>query len=89
MSGALVRAARRLGISTFLSSARCLVFAILTGAAIAAAAQERPPDVPAGDARLIGRVVHDERADAGAGVGIILYSLSASGEPGPVPHRDT
>lgn len=64
-------------------AARCLAFAIVLFRTVAAsAAQELPPDVPAGDARLVGRVVHDERADAGAGVGIILYSLSASGEPG-------
>ena len=82
MSSAAVRAARCLAVSALLRSARCLAFATLLVTPTAASAQERPPDVPVGDARLIGRVVHDERADAGAGVGIILYSLSASGEPG-------
>jgi hypothetical protein len=50
--------------------------------AAATNAQEKSPDVPAGDASLSGRVVHDARQDAGAGVGVILYSLSPSGEPG-------
>lgn len=47
-----------------------------------ASAQEQPPDVPSGDASLTGRVIHAQRQDAGAGVGVILYSLSPAGEPG-------
>jgi hypothetical protein len=50
--------------------------------AAGATAQEAPPDVPAGDARVSGRVVHEERPAAAADSLVILYSLTPAGEPG-------
>ena len=50
--------------------------------AAAATAQDAPPDVPPGDARLSGRVIHESRPAAVAGAGVILYSLSPAGDPG-------
>ncbi|MGH0031007.1 MAG: hypothetical protein ACQGVC_14530 [Myxococcota bacterium] len=56
--------------------------ALVLAAAGGAWAQEAPPDVPAGDAVIEGRVV-DEAGGAGVGdVGVILYSLLPNGDPG-------
>jgi hypothetical protein len=64
----------------------------LLGLALAAVAfaQERDPhagrasapDVPAGPAAVIGRLVHDARPDTVANVDVLLYALSADGNAG-------
>ncbi len=49
----------------------------------AAFAQNGPPDVPAGDARITGRVVHRAEPERGiAGVEVALYALTEEGLPG-------
>ena len=62
--------------------------ALLFLAAAAALAQPAPPggraapDVPAGDAVVVGRLVHPTRPDAVANVDILLYALSSDGSAG-------
>jgi hypothetical protein len=59
--------------------------ALLAALALAPArAQELPanvPDVPAGDATIRGRLVHADRGQVGDAL-VLLYSLTAAGEPG-------
>jgi len=53
--------------------------------AAVAGAQEKgatSPDVPAGPAAVVGRLVHETRPDAVAGVDMLLYALSADGSAG-------
>ena len=66
------------------------VAALLWVGAAAAFAQPAPgppghpaaPDVPAGDAAVIGRLVHPTHPDAVANVDILLYALSSDGSAG-------
>jgi hypothetical protein len=50
--------------------------------ALIAQAQESAPEPPTGEARIEVTLVHDGGAEAVAGVEVILYSLSPSGDPG-------
>ena len=45
-------------------------------------AAQQPVDVPSGPATLRGRLVHATRPETVRGVRVLLYSLSADGEPG-------
>lgn len=65
---------RRLGLAAALA-------ALALGAAQAQAQEVVPPDVPAGDATLRGRLVSAGGARAADAL-VILYSLSPQGEPG-------
>jgi hypothetical protein len=62
---------------------RALASLIALLVAVAAIAQEEtPPDVPAGEARISGRVLQGETGTPVAGVEVVLYALSADGVPG-------
>jgi len=76
-------------------SARRALLAASLGAALAASAlaqqalppahaagEEMPPDVPSGDARIVGRVVQGEASTPVPGVEVVLYALSPDGTPG-------
>jgi len=58
------------------------VLIALALAAGASAEGEAPPDVPAGEARISGRVLKGETTTPIAGVEVVLYALSADGVPG-------
>ncbi len=47
-----------------------------------AAREQAPPDVPAGDARIEGRVLQGAQDRPVPGVEVVLYALSADGTPG-------
>jgi len=56
--------------------------ALLVGSAHA---QETPPalgDVPAGEGRIAGRVLHPAGAEHAAGVDVVLYAIAPDGRPG-------
>jgi len=57
-------------------------------AAPAEAATQAPPDVPAGDARIDGRVLQGDANRPVPGVEVVLYALSPDGTPG-VRHAET
>ncbi len=72
-----------------------MTFPWRSGAAVAAlllagsAAAQHPgpgdagvPDVPEGEGRIVGRVVHASQPDAAAGIPVVLYALSKSGGAG-------
>jgi hypothetical protein len=46
------------------------------------ARNEAPPDVPAGDARIVGRVVRGSASAPVSNVEVVLYALSPDGTPG-------
>jgi hypothetical protein len=46
------------------------------------AAAERVRDVPEGPARILGRIVHRNRPEAGADIGVALFALESSGRAG-------
>ncbi len=48
----------------------------------ASAQEEAPPDVPAGEARITGRVIRGAASEPVPGVEVVLYALSADGMPG-------
>ncbi len=65
---------------------------LLTGTASLAQAPAppaAPPDVPSGPASIRGQVVHPTRPEATGGVELLLYALSASGQPGLRAGRST
>jgi hypothetical protein len=47
-----------------------------------ALAQDAPPDVPAGEARIVGRVLQGDANRPVPGVEVVLYSLAPDGTPG-------
>jgi 5-hydroxyisourate hydrolase-like protein (transthyretin family) len=61
------------------------LLAALSGIALSSgmlAQEQTPPDVPAGDARIEGRVLQGEANRPVSGVEVVLYALSADGTPG-------
>jgi hypothetical protein len=65
-------------------ASRAVPWLVLLLAAVAGAQESGPasPDVPSGPAVVTGRLVHDTRPDAVAGVDVLLYALSADGSAG-------
>jgi hypothetical protein len=60
-----------------------LAVSLLALLAAAAPAQDvPPPDVPAGEARIVGRVIQGADDRPVAGVEVVLYALTADGTPG-------
>lgn len=60
-----------------------VVLGLVLGLAGLARAQEQTtPDVPAGPARVEGRLVHTSRPDAVSGVEVLLYALGSDGSAG-------
>jgi hypothetical protein len=66
------------------AAARGVPWLVLLIAAVAGAQPSGPesPDVPAGPATVVGRLVHETRPDAVAEVDVLLYALSADGSAG-------
>ncbi len=67
------------------SRAKQTLAALLLGLAAAAASSEEPvraPDVPAGPARIAGRVLRAEDGSPVAGAEVALYALTSEGVPG-------
>ncbi len=81
------RPTRRLGAAGV--AALVVAASTFTLLAIPSFAQEGAPeplaDVPSGPATLRGRVIHDERPEANAGVEVVLYALGPEGQPGEDP----
>ncbi|NNL86055.1 MAG: hypothetical protein HKP27_10400, partial [Myxococcales bacterium] len=71
---------------TLATAATCVglwVSLATTALAQGAAPTAPPPDVPAGEARITGRVVHRDDPERGiAGIEVALYALSEDGNPG-------
>lgn len=71
---------------THLPAGRAAIAAIATALVLSlagdAGAQTKPADVPTGDGVITGRVVHDPPGPVEGNLGVILYALSPSGEPG-------
>ncbi len=59
-----------------------LGFAVCAFALTASAQDEAPPDVPAGEARIEGRVIRGTANQPVPGVEVVLYALAADGMPG-------
>ena len=64
------------------ASRSATVFALALCLASQAPAQTGAPAPPAGEAAIHVRLVHEAGAERVAGAEVILYSLSASGDPG-------
>jgi hypothetical protein len=76
-----VKLARRAGLAALLALAPALG-AYAQAAQPTTARSEQPPDVPAGDARIVGRVLQGAENTPVPDVEVILYSLAPDGMPG-------
>ena len=68
-----------------MNAARRRLLPVVAAALLAplpAAPQEHGPDVPPGPATVVGRLIHEARPEAAAGVEVLLYALSADGSAG-------
>jgi hypothetical protein len=59
-----------------------IAIAAALGAALPASAQQAPPDVPAGDGRIVVHVVHATTGEPMQGIPVLLYALTAGTAPG-------
>jgi len=70
------------GARRLMRSAVLVACLLVAASAHAQQTPTKPPPLPEGSGRIEGRVIHPDGAAAAAGTPVVLYGLSAQGEPG-------